>query len=233
MSNMAAAILRVAVPVLVAAALGQAAGAAPRNAAAEADEVRALMEGVRAQTEESDAGAGRPSAARSAAAAMQARSSVNWDAGLDKELMDQAGRIEKEMRDGGLVAAPALRGAPAATSASSKRAVLMTSSDQSSGHDGAARFFAAHGMAQIGRLLGHELSDEAAKKAAEEAAAARRRFGEEAAAPVTAEMRTQDASGANTDFAADFAADEEQDRAEEKKRWEAVDKLRRRHALHV
>merc|ERR1719443_1882250 len=53
----------------------------------------------------------------------------------------------------------------------SKKLTLAAKKDhEETSKDRAARFFATHGMMDMGKLLGDQMSDEAAKKAQEEAA---------------------------------------------------------------
>merc|ERR1740123_1172172 len=94
----------------------------------------------------------------------------------------------------------------------------------------AARFFALHGMTQIGQLLGDELSSTDKEQAVQEEAHAQRMFESKAtllnkhrlgslpAAPPT--------DAVSAEFDLDLAMDDEA--SNEKKRWQAVDKLKHR-----
>merc|ERR1719183_2397398 len=76
--------------------------------------------------------------------------------GLDDELMNKADRIADEMAN---------------LDAPTKKLTLASKKDtEESSKDRAARFFATHGMMNMGHLLGDEMSANAAKAAQEEAA---------------------------------------------------------------
>merc|ERR1719428_1392401 len=77
--------------------------------------------------------------------------------GLDDELMNRADNIAQEMEK---VDAPKKLALPA------KKETQETSKDR------AARFFATHGMMDMGKMLGDEMSSSAAEAAKQEAAAA-------------------------------------------------------------
>jgi len=111
-----------------------------------------------------------------------------------------------------------------------KKVSAATHESSEASHAKAARFFALHGMTQIGHLLGDELSSNDKEQAVREEAQAQRlfeskttllnkhRLGSLPAAPPT------DAVSGELDL--DLAEDKEE--SKEKARWQAVDKLKHR-----
>jgi len=98
----------------------------------------------------------------------------------------------------------------------------------------AARFFALHGMTQIGHLLGEELSSADKEQAVREEAQAQQRLESKATLlnkhrlGSMSEAPPTDPAGAELDL--DLVEDEEEKK--EKARWQAVDKLKR-HKPHM
>jgi len=199
------------------------------NYSDEAAEVRAMMEGVRQQTEglrsdptsleaSSAAGGGAPGLK-----VRRASGDVGDEAvpGLTDELMQRADSIQKELS----LTASAQEEARVAA-----KKTALESQQHESGHDRAARFFATHGMKDIGHLLGDELSPDAAQKAQQEATAAQQQL--MSSIGTQRKMAPLDAAGghAHGHLGIDSAMDADDDAEElaEKKRWQAVDALRHR-----
>merc|ERR1740130_2054441 len=79
--------------------------------------------------------------------------------GLDDELMGRADNIAKEIEQ-----------------ADKPKVALVKTESAESGKDRAARFFATHGMMDMGHLLGDEMSADSAQSAQQEAAASKSRM---------------------------------------------------------
>merc|ERR1719215_640900 len=139
---------------------------------------------------------------------------------LDKELVQRADKVAEDLRE--------MDGPKKASLVAAKR------DDKSSAQDRAARFFATHGMGNIGQLLGERLSaSEEAQVAKEEAKTSQewQRLGGGASVPQHFALRAgaTKAAAAPAELSMDMA-DIEQDEEEEaatKNRWKAVDSLRR------
>mmetsp|Transcript_11920 Transcript_11920/g.23145 ORF Transcript_11920/g.23145 Transcript_11920/m.23145 type:complete len:212 (-) Transcript_11920:162-797(-) len=135
---------------------------------------------------------------------------------LDAELFARADAVEREMNKDVVP--------------STKMSAIAAHEQAEAPQARAARFFALHGMTQIGHLLGDELSSADKDQAVREEVQAQRlfegkstllnkhRLGNLAAAPPT------DAVSAELDL--DLAEDDEE--RKEKARWQAVDKLKHR-----
>merc|ERR1719498_630321 len=81
--------------------------------------------------------------------------------------MSKADRIQQQLLSMGTATpTPRVGGA--------KKSAALTSQEQVSRHDRAARFFATHGMKDVGHLLGDDLSPEAERLAIQEAESERR-----------------------------------------------------------
>merc|ERR1719408_207901 len=80
--------------------------------------------------------------------------------GLDNELMNKADNIQKEIAD--MEAKP--------------KKITLAAQKQESTKERAARFFATHGLMDMGRILGDDMSTSAAKAARKQAAADRNRM---------------------------------------------------------
>eukprot|EP00929_Paragymnodinium_shiwhaense_P113215 TRINITY_DN81478_c0_g1_i1.p2 TRINITY_DN81478_c0_g1~~TRINITY_DN81478_c0_g1_i1.p2 ORF type:complete len:216 (-),score=79.05 TRINITY_DN81478_c0_g1_i1:54-701(-) len=197
--------------------------ASPKNYNSDVDDVRAMMEGVRAQTE------GHPTLAADGKAIKEKshpakKADEEQFPGLADELMSKADRIQQEI-DG------------TAKKSESKLTALAVK-DSVSAHDRAARFFATHGMKSVGQMLGDMLSADAEKKAlAEEASVQKRLRASMATAGATAPPLFEKTAPAKAAVTADaeldaLASDDDEDEAE-KKRWAAVDALKHRaHHFH-
>merc|ERR1719345_93800 len=91
----------------------------------------------------------------------------------------------------------------------------------------AARFFATHGMKKMGHLLGDEMSAKAEKKALQE----------RAAAEATIKVQVPESKAAAAVSEASFGGDdidmpeEDDEEADLKKKWAAVDALKQRHVV--
>mmetsp|Transcript_93599 Transcript_93599/g.264220 ORF Transcript_93599/g.264220 Transcript_93599/m.264220 type:complete len:228 (+) Transcript_93599:126-809(+) len=199
------------------------------NYSDEAAEVRAMMEGVRHQTEDfrSAPTSFEASAAIVGAAPKLKVRKASGDIGdevgrsLTDELLQKADSIQKELS---LTAS-----AKEKTNASARKTALESQQSEF-GHDRAARFFATHGMKDIGHLLGDELSPDMARRAQHEVNAARQQL--------MSSIGTQrnmarlgaavDRSRENLAIDSEMDADEEAEELAEKKRWQAVDALRHR-----
>jgi len=139
---------------------------------------------------------------------------------LDAQLFAKTDAVEAELNQD---AAPV-----------AKPSVAASEQSEAKQHARAARFFALHGMTQIGHLLGEELSSTDKEQAVREEAQAhqvlgskvtllnKHRLGSMSAAPPT------DPASAELDL--DLVEDEEEKK--EKARWQAVDKLKR-HKPHM
>jgi len=116
-----------------------------------------------------------------------------------------------------------------------KRAVL-TSKLEESAHDRAARFFATHGMMDVGHMLGDELSQSETKAAIKEASVEQQKLAAVSADVAVSVPRLRKASSAKSssssqeeeDSSVEMAAEEEQEEQANKQRWKAVDALRHR-----
>mmetsp|Transcript_35888 Transcript_35888/g.78595 ORF Transcript_35888/g.78595 Transcript_35888/m.78595 type:complete len:204 (-) Transcript_35888:55-666(-) len=173
----------------------------------EASEVKNMMESVRHSTEGGSSGT-----PQEAPSAHKSSIDVAQFSELDSELMARADRIQADLQ--------ARDSAPAKPLL--KKAAL-TARKQSTHHDLAARFFAAHGMQDVGRMLGDELPEAAAKPAQEEAEETRRLLAEPSKSMHTVEAAAVPvASGLDVDMA------EEEDEKAYKAKWQAVDALRHR-----
>mmetsp|Transcript_118094 Transcript_118094/g.367915 ORF Transcript_118094/g.367915 Transcript_118094/m.367915 type:complete len:212 (+) Transcript_118094:107-742(+) len=184
--------------------------------AAEAAAIGGMMEEVRQRTEGGTAPA--------AAAALRARPAAAPERfpDLDAQLMGRADEIERQLQESD---------AAAESARPAKRAALAV--ERSEAREGqAARFFATHGMGEVGRLLGEELSGSEATRALRAAAESQHFFAGEAS-PATgaarraaAPVQSEPAAAGINELDLEFA--EEEDARAEKQRWGAVDRLRRR-----
>merc|ERR1719238_718343 len=97
-----------------------------------------------------------------------------------------------------------------------KKSAALASQEQTSRHDRAARFFATHGMKDVGHMLGDDLSPEAERLAIQEATSERRMLtGATTAQAITSHSVQATSQDLDTDF---LAADDEEEQAE-KQRW--------------
>merc|ERR1719253_1340892 len=131
--------------------------------------------------------------------------------------MGRADNIEKDMEE-----------QKAAAEAPKKLTLAAKKDKQESSKDRAARFFATHGMMDMGHLLGDEMSASAAKAAQQEAAASKSRIDQikgnviEVADSPTSGMPSFPSSSSSID---DIPLDDDDDM---KARWKAVDALKAR-----
>jgi len=150
--------------------------------------------------------------------------------GMDAELLANADRISREVEAD--EASAMHRESPA-----QKRTALTSESTSESleqDHDRAARFFAVHGMADVGRMLGEELSATAEQQALRDAEKARNLLNKAAeVSPVAARhgmsgtaLRGPAAPSSGAGFGFDLDDEEDQESAAYRLRWKAVDKLR-------
>ncbi|CAK0908707.1 unnamed protein product [Prorocentrum cordatum] len=207
-----------AATIAVAAALVQLGVAAP-SYADQATEIADMMRAARAPSQGPEAQGAR----RGPAAAPKGTASSELFPSLDSELLEKANRIQHDLR---LMAEPASSGHPKAA-----LAVKAASKDkEQSRHDRAARFFATHGMEEVGRMLGDEMSAEGRRQALRQAAESQR-----LATPAGPALRhsAPPASGSAHDgglsvhvLDADLAMDD--DDASYKASWKAVEALQRR-----
>mmetsp|Transcript_112559 Transcript_112559/g.313121 ORF Transcript_112559/g.313121 Transcript_112559/m.313121 type:complete len:212 (+) Transcript_112559:97-732(+) len=181
----------------------------------EAAEVGKMMEAVRRQTE---GGAMAATAAAAPVAAERRRGEQFPD--LDAELLGRADEIGRKLREGATEAA-----APHPA----KRTALAAAARESEGSR-AARFFAVHGMTQIGHLLGEELSASEAEQARQAAAAAQQALASAATGSGAGVHRAAAAAAPRVGGIADLDAEfeEEEDESAAKQNWKAVDRLRHR-----
>merc|ERR1719329_573165 len=91
--------------------------------------------------------------------------------------------------------------------------------------DAAARFFATHGMKDVGAMLGDKLSAEAEAKALREQQEAKENIEAEVAVPVSHAKHSQ---SVDTSDSMDFD-DMDDDDAKWKQQWKKVDALKRMH----
>uniref|UniRef100_A0A7S1PPG1 Uncharacterized protein n=1 Tax=Alexandrium catenella TaxID=2925 RepID=A0A7S1PPG1_ALECA len=176
----------------------------------EAAEVGNMMEAVRQRTE-----GGTPSATRKLAAPAAAATAERFP-DLDSELLGRADEIGRQLEQSE---------AAAGSAHSAKRAALAAETSEPS-KNRAARFFAVHGMSEVGRLLGDELSPTEAAKALRTAAGMEQAL-EGAAGPKASLVRRAAAAAPAAPAAADIDDWLAEDSKSEKQRWGAVDSLRR------
>mmetsp|Transcript_27715 Transcript_27715/g.63026 ORF Transcript_27715/g.63026 Transcript_27715/m.63026 type:complete len:224 (-) Transcript_27715:107-778(-) len=182
----------------------------------EAAEVGNMMEAVRQRTE----GGKAPAAAR--ILSTQSVPLADRFPDLDAELLSRADQIGRELPGQAI----------GDTVHSVKRAALAAETTKPS-RSRAARFFAVHGMSEVGHLLGDELSATDTAEALRGAAHANHMLAE-AAGPST-NLARRGARAASTMPATststgelDLELAEEEDAKAEKERWGAVDRLRHR-----
>mmetsp|Transcript_80025 Transcript_80025/g.138907 ORF Transcript_80025/g.138907 Transcript_80025/m.138907 type:complete len:211 (+) Transcript_80025:92-724(+) len=183
------------------------------NYADEAADIANMMEAVRQKTEGST---GQSRVVTAATAKKSMNGAADMFPGLDDELMKKADTIEEQIRE-----------EDAAAKKSTQKKTVLTSEHQESAHVRAARFFAAHGMEEVGRLLGDSLSTQEAEKVKQEAAEEKQKSQEDIMQSSKASPSIAKRSLPGT---ADKGFDEMLDDDEEanKQRWKAVDALRRR-----
>merc|ERR1719440_1053619 len=137
--------------------------------------------------------------------------------GLEEDLMKKADEIENQVREQDM----------ARTAPKKKLAAVAESKD--SRKDRAARFFATHGMKDIGSMLGDTMSASAETQAIQQAKAQRQRLADsvgrsfQVPSVVSSASEKTDSSMSMDD---DIPLDDEDDM---KKRWKAVDALRMHH----
>merc|ERR1719316_2433214 len=137
---------------LVLAGAASAALRGPASYSDQADDIKNMMEGVRAQTE------GGPVAAPVKKVSGDVAAKGDFFPGekaLDDQLMKKADQVQAELAN---MKDPTLEETP-------KKAALSSVKAESS-EERAARYFATHGMTKVGHMLGEEL-DAKAEKAAE------------------------------------------------------------------
>eukprot|EP00928_Gymnodinium_smaydae_P095416 TRINITY_DN8204_c0_g1_i2.p1 TRINITY_DN8204_c0_g1~~TRINITY_DN8204_c0_g1_i2.p1 ORF type:complete len:196 (-),score=36.71 TRINITY_DN8204_c0_g1_i2:143-730(-) len=158
---------------------------------AQADEIRNLMEGVRQQS-------GGSTPARHVEAAAVTMDPTEHFPGLDDQLFKRADQVEADLL------------AMDAPSVGRRTALAAQSQDQSSRHLRAARFFATHGMGNIGHLLGEELSASESAEATREEAEAHNKLEAMGAAPADKVVLKTDSSlrGSTGTSMSDFDAEE-------------------------
>merc|ERR1719218_503646 len=125
----------------------------PTNYADEAANVMKMMEAVRVET------GGKPKAAPVVQKAAASAKDGEMFPGLDDELMNKADNIEKELQN-----------LDTAKEGTKKLTLAAKKDDKETSKDRAARFFATHGMMDMGKLLGDQMSSDETKKVQEEAA---------------------------------------------------------------
>jgi len=191
------------------------------NYADEASEIKNMMESVRVQTE---GGATKKHAVVQQVASVPPEQQHELFPGLEQELMNKADYVEKDMQ----------QFSQKADSSETKRAVL-TSKHQESAHDRAARFFATHGMMDVGHMLGDELSQSEAKVAVKEAAVEQQKLAAVSADVAVSMPRLRKISSTESsapleeeDSSIELTAEEEKEELANKQRWKAVDALRHR-----
>jgi len=172
---------------------------------AQVNDVKAMMEGVRAQTEGSSAPVAAPVASVLAKTAeLSPGEHFLGEHKLDDDLMDKADQVASIMKHAAQEEDPTVT-KPESSKASLAVKVSVTESESQR----AARFFATHGMMKIGSMLGDELSAEAKGRAVEEHS-------------VTQTKTVASAPSARLDIL------EDDDDEAYKKQWAAVDALRNR-----
>mmetsp|Transcript_88154 Transcript_88154/g.169735 ORF Transcript_88154/g.169735 Transcript_88154/m.169735 type:complete len:211 (+) Transcript_88154:86-718(+) len=184
--------------------------------AAEAAAMRNMLEKVRAKNEDGVVQHKAPHAVKAAQSFDNNDESNPKLSNLDAELFARADAVEREMNKDVLK--------------TNKLSAAAVHEQSDAPHARAARFFALHGMTQIGHLLGDDLSSTDKEQAVREEAQVQRmyeskttllnkhRLGSLSAAPPT------DAVSAELDL--DLVEDDEE--RKEKARWQAVDKLKHR-----
>jgi len=190
----------------------------------EAAEVSRFMENVRAKTE---VGGGRldakpasdlvPTPSIKKAVATQPHVSA-----LDAELLAKADQVAREMGIGSAgnpVAQPPAVLAKRAEAAVHKRL----------GHShAAARFFAVHGMTNIGHLLGEELTASERESALREETQGMRALGGKPSTRAAMPSRSAAANAGGADDELDLEMAEDEDERADQAQWKAVEKLKHR-----
>merc|ERR1719506_2375096 len=183
---------------------------APTDYAAEAGDVMKMMEAARVE------GGGKPKKAVVVAKVEAKGKGDEMFPGLDNDLMAKADSVEKELASMNVKEAP------------KKITLAAQKGNGESSKDRAARFFATHGMGDMGRILGDQMSADAAKAAVDEANKDRSKMGEIAGKMVTI---AQPGSSSMPSFSADSSSIDDiplDDDDEMKAKWKAVDALRLR-----
>mmetsp|Transcript_134874 Transcript_134874/g.234466 ORF Transcript_134874/g.234466 Transcript_134874/m.234466 type:complete len:221 (+) Transcript_134874:106-768(+) len=188
------------------------------NYANEAADIANMMESVRQKTEGNKYKSHEMPALTAKKAKKDAR---DMFPDLDTELMNKADSIVEQVREEDLAAKKA-----------TEKKTALTSEHQESAHARAARFFALHGMDEVGRLLGDSLSSEEAEKAKREAAEAKEKLEEASVSSISIPNHgVPKANMPSMSLDAGFADIMAEDNEENKKRWQAVDALKRRRPI--
>merc|ERR1719162_618694 len=157
------------------------------------------MDGVREQTE------GAPV---HKAPVVKASKSDNSFSGLDEKLMHKADLITEEVYQ---FDHPVQKKVSAISTKVSRK-------------DAAARFFATHGMKDVGAMLGDKLSADAEQQALQDAQAAKEAIEADVATPVSHLKHSQ-----AVDISDSMDFDDDDQDAKYKEQWKKVDALKRLH----
>mmetsp|Transcript_67722 Transcript_67722/g.107267 ORF Transcript_67722/g.107267 Transcript_67722/m.107267 type:complete len:224 (+) Transcript_67722:71-742(+) len=190
----------------------------PVDYANEASDIAKMMESVREKTEGKKA---MPKKKALVEQTVSKSSSGEMFPGLDDELMKKADDIAEEIRQ-----QSSARETPKKLSA-----LAATKDDEVARHDRAARYFATHGMKDLGGLLGDTLSASAEKKAIDEdnkekaklAQSVGRSFDLPSISSSSPSMPVATSSTSLDDIPLD------DDEEAMQKKWKAVDALRMKH----
>jgi len=188
----------------------------------EAAEVSRFMENVRAKTEMGGASLeAKPASDLSPPpTAKKEVTSLHDVPALDAELMAKADQVAREVESSS-ASSPVAQ--PPAVMAKQAEAAVQ----RRLGHShAAARFFAVHGMTQIGHLLGEELSASERENALREDAQAMRALGSKPSTRAAMPSRSAAVNAGGTAAELDLEMAEDEDERADQARWQAVEKLK-------
>merc|ERR1719378_836449 len=201
---------------LVLAGAAAAALRGPASYADQADDIKSMMENVRAQTE------GGPVAAPVKKVSHDAAQSGDFFPGeqaLDDQLMKKADQVQLELAN---MKDPTLDQTP-------KKAALSSVKAEST-EERAARYFATHGMKKVGHMLGEELDSKEEKAVVAEHDADEQKIQEQlASAPYPPPVHKANSDAVQSTTELEDPGMDDDDNAEYKKKWAMVDALKQRH----
>merc|ERR1719263_2539857 len=184
----------------------------------EAASISKMMEAVRQKTE------GPSATPKKALVVKEAVTKTGTDGemfpGLDDELMSRADKIADDMRQ-----QDAEKRAPK----KQMSALAAKKDDHDSKKDRAARFFATHGMKDIGSILGDTLSATQEKTVVEQASKDREVLARSVGKTIEIPTLSSSSPTAPSSSMDDIPLDD--DEQEQQNRWKAVDALRKRHMM--
>merc|ERR1719201_1077673 len=111
-----------------------------------------------------------------------------------------------------------------------KKRTALVKTEDSSVHDGAARFFALHGMKKIGEMLGDTLSSSEEEKAQAQMKEAQQKMSEDVSisVPDMPHLKSVQAPVSMAPVDDSWMDDEDDEAEKRKKQWAQVDALRRK-----